>query len=445
MTASVGTYSSRLADIVGPENLVEEPARLAVYAVDGLSPSLAVRPGSAEEIAEIARAATAEKLALIPTAGRTKLNIGMPPERYDVAVDMARLNRVIAYDPGDLTLGVEAGIGIASLLKTLAAHAQFLPLAMPFAQTATVGGTLATGIDTPLRHFYGMPRDYVLGMEFVAGEGVTAKAGGRVVKNVTGYDLHKLLLGAIGTLGIITRINFKTFPLPAKTRTWIAGFDAAENAFSLARRIASSPLTPYAVEIAGRWPAPGAPQWQVAVAAAGDDKVLERCSREVRALAGQCSNKSFDALVKEQEDAHWNRVCEFPALLLKEWPGAVLLRAGVLPGSMPSLVKGVEEIASKHRLACAFAARAVGAVHAGLLPGGSLSESMDDLTAACREVMQAAGAAGGHASIEWCPLELKRRVNIWGEPRPDLPLMKKLKDVLDSKRIFSPGRFMGGL
>src|SRR5690242_2151884 len=148
----------------------------------------------------------------------------MPPSRYDLAVDMNRLDHVISYDPGDLTLSVESGITVAKLAAALAEHNQFLPLEVPFYDRATIGGTLSSGVDSPLRQLYGTPRDFVLGMEFVTGEGALAKSGGRVVKNVTGYDLHKLMLGAIGSLGIITRINFKTFPLPSATATFIASF-----------------------------------------------------------------------------------------------------------------------------------------------------------------------------------------------------------------------------
>ena len=169
-------------------------------------------------------------MALVATGARTKLGIGYAPSRYDLALDMTRLNKVIAYDPGDLTLSVEAGVPLAKLAQVLAEHRQFLPLAVPFANRTTIGGLIASGVDSPLRQFYGTARDFLLGMEFVTGEGVAAKSGGRVVKNVTGYDIHKLMIGALGTLGVITRVNFKTFPMPLATRGFVARFPTAENA-----------------------------------------------------------------------------------------------------------------------------------------------------------------------------------------------------------------------
>ncbi len=193
--------------------------------------------------------AAAEKLAIVATGARTKLNIGLPPRQYDVALDMTRLDRIISYDPGDLTLSVEAGIPLRKLQSALSEHRQFLPLAVPFMNRATVGGTIASGIDSPLRQLYGTARDYVLGMEFVTGDGIPAKSGGRVVKNVTGYDIHKLMIGALGTLGVITKINFRTFPQPHSSRGFVALFSTSAQAVDMRHLIAQSPLRPLTIEL----------------------------------------------------------------------------------------------------------------------------------------------------------------------------------------------------
>jgi FAD/FMN-containing dehydrogenase len=287
MTPAARISSARLGDIIGSENLLTDPQQLAVYDVDGLRPAAAARPGTAEEIAELVRFAAAERL----------------------AIDLTRLNRVLAYDPGDLTLGVEAGIRLSNLQDVLAGRDQFLPLAVPFANDATVGGTISTAMDTPLRQAYGTLRDYVLGMEFVTGEGVAAKGGGRVVKNVAGYDVHKLMIGALGTLGIITRTNFRTFPLPRLTRTFVASFERAEDAFAMRGRIAQSPLAPQALEILspeaaqilnpGPWLSHSA--WSLAVAAAGHEAVLARYAADLSRMAEESKATSFVALADEEK------------------------------------------------------------------------------------------------------------------------------------------------
>jgi hypothetical protein len=187
---------TRLEEIAGGAHVVTDAAQIAAREVCGARPAAIVRPADAAQIAEILRFAAENKLAVIPTGGGTKLGIGAPPARYDIALDLSRMNRVLAYDPQDLTLGVEPGVRIEDLLRTLTEKKQFLPLAVPFSDRATIGGIVAANSSSPLRHAYGAVRDFCLGMEFVTGAGAQAKSGGRVVKNVTGYDLHKLLIGA---------------------------------------------------------------------------------------------------------------------------------------------------------------------------------------------------------------------------------------------------------
>src|SRR5487761_103105 len=315
MSSPAKTMPSRIGDIVGAANVTDDPRELAAYAVDGVRPSAAARPGMAEEISELVKLAAAEKFAMIPTGARTKLGIGMPPARYDLAIDMTRLDRVISYDPGDLTLSVEAGIPLSKLAATLAQHKQFLPLSVPFYDRATVGGTLSSGVDSPLRQAYGTARDFVLGMEFITGDGALAKSGGRVVKNVSGYDLHKLMLGAIGSLGVITRINFKTFPRPSETRGWLAVFSRHEDAFAFAQSIRKLPLAPHTLDIFDERAAAlfragaqlGKSHWAVAVSAAGNDKVMERCSHDLSAMSVAANASAFSVLDEPQRSELWQR------------------------------------------------------------------------------------------------------------------------------------------
>ncbi len=166
MKEPAASVTSRLADLVGTEHVVTGPLNLSAYAVDGLEPSVVLLPGSAAEVVEVLRFAAVERLTVIPIGGRTKLSIGMPPRSYDLALDMSRMNRILAYDPRDLTLGVEPGVRFTELDARLAKQRQFLPLAPPFADRATLGGIIAAGCDSLLRHTYGSVRDYLLGMEF---------------------------------------------------------------------------------------------------------------------------------------------------------------------------------------------------------------------------------------------------------------------------------------
>ena len=296
MSRPVQASLTRLEEIVGGAHVLTDPEALATRQVDHLRPSAIVLPADAAQTAEVLRFAAGEKLALVPSGGGTKLGIGAPPERYDLALDLSRMNHVLAYDPRDLTLGVEPGMRIENLLRTLSEQKQFLPLAVPFSDRATVGGIAAANSSSPLRHSYGGVRDYCLGMEFVTGEGIVSKGGGRVVKNVTGYDLHKLLIGSLGTLAVITRVNFRTFPLLPAQGTFVASFSDAEPAFSFCRAIAESVLTPQIVEVAdpgaahllfsAETPARIEPQqWSVVITAAGQSSVVDRHARELGRMA----------------------------------------------------------------------------------------------------------------------------------------------------------------
>jgi glycolate oxidase FAD binding subunit len=234
--------ASRLADVLEASRVVTAPEELAAYSIDGLVPSAIVLPASAAEVAELVRFAVADKLAIVPFGSRSKCDVGMPISRYDIAVDMTAIREVAHYDAGDLTLSVNAGIPLRGLDPFLRQHGQFLPLAVPCFESTTAGGTVASGIDSALRMQYGSVRDFLIGAEFVDGTGQLCRSGGRVVKNVTGYDLHKLLIGSLGTLGIITRVNFRTFPVPETSAGHLASFPGHENALAYRKSVENSGL-----------------------------------------------------------------------------------------------------------------------------------------------------------------------------------------------------------
>jgi len=453
LSSPAKTMPSRAVEIVGAANVTDAPALLAAYEVDGVRPSAAVRPGAANEVAELVKLAVAEKLAVIPMGARTKLGIGMPPARYDLAIDMTRLDRVISYDPGDLTLSVEAGIPLAKLATTLAEHKQFLPLEVPFYERATIGGTLAaSGVDSPLRQMYGTARDFVLGMEFVTGDGALAKSGGRVVKNVSGYDLHKLMLGAIGSLGIMTRVNFKTFPLPAESRVWLAGFTRAEDAFTFAHTIRKSPLAPRTLEIfdtpaaailAAQIPVDRT-EWNVAISAAGNGRVLERIEGDLQDESHGANAAAFRALDGSAVDSLLTATREFSALTANRFTDSVIARVTMLPTQIAETVRTLKNIAAELHLPCAVFARGVGVIYFALLPTQRDATTMARLAQCAKEIVSGAGK-NNRGMILRSPLELKREMNVWGTPGEDFPLMQRVKQAFDPHGIFAPGRFVGGL
>jgi len=445
---------SNLAGIVGPANLFADSAQLGIYGVGRNAPKAAIRPGSNQEVAEIVRLAAAEQLALVPVGARTKLGMNIPLRGYDLALDMTRLDRVVAYDPDDLTMSVEAGIPLRKLSEVLAAHRQFLPLAVPFADRTTVGGTIASGVDPPLRQFYGTARDYVLGMEFVTGDGRIVKSGGRVVKNVSGYDLHKLLIGSLGSLGVMTKINLRTFPAPMSIRVIVACFDSAQEAVGMRQRLAQSPLRPLTVEILspqaaellwgtvaartepGDLPSDAFPRarWAVIVSYAGNEKVLGRYDRDLRQTAGAAEITTLGA---EPTRIALGRVREFVPIALESSPATVIIKMSVLPGRMSELLEDAAVAAEKVGLSWAAIARGVGVVYFALLPEAKSDGARSRVDNVIKDLADACGSRNGNITVPWLPDEWKSLTAPRNVHRTDLDLMRKLKHVFDPNGIFA--------
>jgi glycolate dehydrogenase FAD-binding subunit len=483
-----------LEAILDASRVFSDPAACANYAVDEILPAVVAKPASAEEVAEIVRFAALEKLALIPCGNCSKLAIGMPPSRYDIALDMTALDQIPHYDPGDLTVSVEAGIPLAKLNSALNEHNQFLPLLVPWYSRGTIGGTIASGIDSPLRQFYGTARDFLIGAEFVDGTGHLCKSGGRVVKNVTGYDLHKLLIGSLGSLAVITRLNFRTFPAPiAGSRGFVASFPNAEGALALRRAIASSSLTPLTLEIVspelaqlfatrtpatpetavfagenraadhtslppiGDWFNPR--EWQLCAAFAGTTEVHDRYARELTLLAERSRATSTAILGDTTRPAVWGRLRETLSMLLEASPTTVIFKISVLPSHHAALFTNLQHIAERATLPSALVARAGGTIYFALLPESVSEDTTARFSQSIAQIFDLVFAAGGHASLLFAPRALKERndplskqlaarassrlpANSRAELVPGAAHMRRLKSAFDPQNIFAPSRFV---
>jgi glycolate oxidase FAD binding subunit len=481
------TQLARLEQVLGGARTTTDSQSLAAYEIDGVRPSAAARPADAREVAELVRAAAAEELAVIPCSGRSKLAIGGLPSRYDVALDLSAMNRVVSYDPGDLTLSVEPGARIEDLQSELGQHGQFLPLEVAFSERATVGGAIATNAYSPLRAHFGSARDFVLGTEFVTGLGEIAKSGGRVVKNVTGYDLHKLLIGSLGTLAVVTRVHFRTFPRPAERRVFTAAFATSSAAHEFCRAVAASALEPRAIEMLdpdaakisrlAAQAAADARAWRVVIAAAGSVAVVERHARDLERMARAAGAIGFDAWSGADAAKCLRAIREFVRLAREHFAEAAILRLALLPTSAAALAERLAAIADAHALDSALAIGAAGSAGTGYVAlwphsekraetsfvptkDGAASKPPDSardttqqdarensLAAAISAILEASGSAGEPARgfVEWCPTALKSRISLSGEAREDFVLMQRVKQIFDPHGVLAPGRYYGGL
>jgi len=458
---TTANLATRLEGILGAHRVVADEAELREYAIDGMVPGAIVRPASAQEAAEVVRFAIAEKLAIVATGSRSKLDLGMPPARYDLALDMTALHDIAHFDPGDLTLSVDAGMPLRQLAGVLAEKGQFLPLAVSCYETSTVAGALASGIDSALRQQYGTARDFLIGAEFVDGKGAPCKSGGRVVKNVTGYDLHKLLVGSLGTLAVITRLNFRTSTLPQAHGGHLAYFSNLQGAAAFRDAIEKSglplanleTLSPEMValtsaalhgtneEFAGRLdPA----KWCVYASFEGIEAVVPRITRDLQKLANE-SDAAGSEILTPSADAHLGGVLR-EAFDWLRWvsPGAALFRI-VLSHCKPGDLADLLCIGQESFLRSALLVRAAAIIYFVLLAETKDESAFHALEIAATRVFSLARAGQGHATLLHAPGKLKSLVNVWGPKRADLGMMQRVKRSFDPLNIFAPGRFVGGI
>jgi glycolate oxidase FAD binding subunit len=453
--------SMRLASLLGDPCVLSSEFDLRKYAIEGCTPAVIVKPRDAQEVAEVVGFASAEKLAVVCCGARTKLEIGMPPRRYDVALDLSSLTEIAHYDPADLTLSVDAGLPLASLSKVLAAMGQFLPLSVPCFDTSTVGGTIATGSDSMLRLQYGASRDFLIGAEFVDGKGQLCKSGGRVVKNVTGYDIHKLLIGSFGTLAAITRLNFRTFPLPEAGAGFLAGFSKLETALSFRKNLFDSGLPfanvelfdpEFATRLGGTLKErnnPVAdlltpPHWFVYAAFSGNEAVVRRMKKESKDRANRFRATTGEILDRPSNEPVSEALREAFAWLRASGPNPVLLRLvpqQCTPADLSDLLK--ESLSPSQRSALLLSGSGI-----CLLATFCEADSASDREALEQRIaglFSHGGRKAPAATLLHVPAWLKARCGTWGPVSQDFSLMQRVKSAFDPQGIFSPGRFVGGI
>jgi len=430
-----------LRGIVGSEHLLSEPAA-TTWSVDGRSPRWVAAPGTEEEVSRLLALAAAERLAVIPVGGRTKLGWGNPPRGADLVIDLRRLDRLVEYEPGDLTVTLEAGVRLGALARVLERHGQFVPLDPPLASRATVGGVIATNASGPWRHRYGTVRDLLLGVTVVGADGTVTKGGGRVVKNVTGYDMPKLHVGALGSLGIVTAATLRVHPRPAAEATWVFGMPSPEAALEAALRLLDSPLLLQRLELVD-----GPTLTRLGVGcphpaglAVGIGSVPEAVRAQGEAVHAVCREGGGAALGLAGTDAaaFWAGVSD--ATLPEEPERSLTLRVGLLGTDLAKGFRLLESATHERGLALAATATlGVGTLRARLAGEGLADER---LVARLRE---AVAGLGGALVVEHAPAALKPRLDVWGDVGPAFGVMRRLKAEFDPLGLLNPGRFVGRL
>lgn len=440
------TVTTSIADglrtIVGPAHVLSGEV-LAAYSLATVRPQVAVLPAGESEISRVLSFAWEEHLGVVAWGGGRHQSLGRQPARYDLALDLTRLNRVLEYEPADMTARAQAGIRLADLQRELGAHGQFLPLDPPLADGGTLGGVLAANLSGSLRCRYGTARDLVLGIRVAHADGTITKGGAKVVKNVTGYDITKLYIGSLGTLGIILEATFRVYPRPVAEQGWWLSAGELEAIQALAIRVLRSPLVPNRVELleegAGEACGFATRTPMLLVSCAGVPEAVRAQGDELARLAGELGIVPSPL---SSPEGTWAALRDFPwEHSSRSGPGhRVTWRGGVLPADC---AKGMQQIrqATRPRARVGMAA----SVASGTLRGVIQVEAPEALAGCVGAARQALEGLGGFLVVLDAPESVRTLVDVWGPPPEGHELMRRLKMAFDARGILNPGRFVGGL
>ncbi|MCS7185652.1 MAG: FAD-binding oxidoreductase [Armatimonadota bacterium] len=417
------------------ERVVPTPEAMAV---DGEKPKEVWAVETEEQLVEAIHKAQEDSLALIPLGNGTKRHIGLPPVRYDISLWLRPMSGIVEYSPEDLVVIVRTGTTLTELQEVLAERGQFLPIDPPFPETATVGGIIATASTGPSRCLYGAVREHLLGVKVAQPNGNITRFGGKVVKNVAGYDMTKLYVGSFGTLGVIVEAAFKVRPLPEHKATLILWNDDLDKVESFLGQLVLSDVASVFAELLNEGTMEQIGFQEISTVEApyclllGFDGFREEVdwwlneSKRIASEAGLLIGSTFEgdlesAIRAKVRDAHAGA-------------NANLVLKVMLPSSeVCSFVKEAQEIFGE---ACGTIAHSLNGI-LRVMVRGEFAEANKE---AVQSLLERAIQRDGNLIVEKAPRELKSQLPVWGKPNESWTLMRRLKETLDPKNIFSPGR-----
>jgi glycolate oxidase FAD binding subunit len=409
---------------VGSDGVLEQLQRIcedrahearSTEAIAGVMPRYVAEPASTGETAGVLRVARDRGLRVVARGGGTKQHWGMPPEQVDVVVETHGLAGLSEHASGDLIAVTGAGTRMVDLQDTLAKADQQLALDDAF-NGSTIGGAVATATSGPRRLLYGTMRDLLIGITFVRADGVVARSGGRVVKNVAGYDFGKLLTGSYGTLGVVTEVVVRLHPVP-KVRRWVLGSlpDAAAAA-RVATEVLASQVVASAVEV--DQPVDG--DVNVAVLLEGVEAGVAARVEEARRMVGPSADVSESA---------------------PDWFGCYPFGPGDVGLKVSSTITGLASVMARARQ---LVMPVRGSMAGVLYAAGPTGLGVSELSASVDQMRAVSQVASGHTVVLTAPPGVRDDLDLWG-PVPGIDLMRRLKEQLDPGRLLAPGRFVGGI
>ena len=434
-----GNLHDALNSSVGESGILPDD-QVSGYTVDGILPTVVVVPGNISEMQDVLRVASEMNVSVIPAGSGSKLSIGNVVREVGIVVSTNRLNKVIEYEPADLTVTVESGIRMLDLQKELAVHRQYFPLNPPYADRCTIGGIVATNSSGPLRLRHGTARNLVLGLHVMLANGTVVKSGGKVVKNVAGYDLNKLYIGSYGTLGIITEVSLKLCPLPSHESILAAQYDTIEKAIHAGLSIVSSQVLPSYVILKTKVAVNGLSE-QYPTLMVGFGGEAETVSWQIGTTQSQMEQngaKSVHVIEGESQDRMRHEMQEYSAA--DEVYNRIIVRVNLKRTDMSKFAEAAHELASDMMF---YLGNGVVYLRLPVTHGDDFARDDFKSTAGIiTKLRQQVLGMKGNLTIESAPPALKQHLDIWGPIGNTLDLMKQIKAKFDSKGILNAGRFV---
>ncbi len=471
-----------LKDILKMDWVKSDPETLSAHAVDDLTPKAVAFPESLEQISQVVKMAQKAKWAVLPWGSGSKIGVGNPPSRLDLVISTTRLNMIIDKDTANLTITAHAGVKFRDIQTSLAGEENrcylpyesptkvsdepvcsdrdhmgcFIPMMPPFSRSATLGGIIAANSSGPVRLLYGLPRDMVLGVRYVAADGEIVGLGGKTVKNVSGYDMCKLMIGSRGSLGILGEMTLRLLPLPERLATCLLGFSGLDEASRFVDQIFETRLLPSAVELLNgqgyeflveegtlEMDSGG---YVVAVGLEGFGEAVERMGVEMEEMASASGARNSVHLPDDPHRIFWDAYSNLVPKLCAQYPVMVSMKLNYPISRYLDLIHSVESLCGEQEIAHALQAHAgsgVTMVHF-LLESGD-EKSVDMVVSVAKKLLEKCQSMSGNVVVERASARMKERLPVWGAPPQDVAIMKRIKAQMDPFGLFSPGRFVGGI
>jgi len=452
MMSSPDVLIPRLEALLGASAVRGSAADLAAYAIGDCQPTVAVQPETAEQVVEVLSLAAREQWAVVPWGRGTQMHLGGMPARYDLALSLAGLNRIVEYDAANLTLIAEAGAPLREAYRQSLPERQFLPLGFAGTQ-ASLGGLLATNTSGVKRARYGGLRDLLLGVKVALPEGALVRFGGRVVKNVAGYDMNKLFVGSLGAFGVVLETCYRLAAMPEDDRLLAVVFPQLSQAVAAAAAVQASPLQPSALMLltaeaatAARPLAVETDQIALLLNVDGPHEAVERQLRDAEALCEQHGGRDTERISGEALLSVWEARERWQAAPLASEPARLQVQLGVLPSHLEAALRALAVLPPFASGAVSWWTDYVHGQVVAHMPLG-VSESGDWLRAVRAWLTQLRTQARGwhgYCNLTAAPPHLRRGLDMWGESSGDA-LLRLYKQQFDPRAILNPGRSVAGL